>query len=186
MTDNAWNPWKLTAIGIGLVVAVALVTGVVVANRSGSEPAVIKAEAPPAAPRRTAARNRVNAVDRVAAPSSAPVVTPAPAAAPTRSAVPSQTAIDACNQQAASQSSQTSKTMEIVKDGAIGAAVGAAVGAAGGAIVDGGSGAGKGALIGGVLGAGGGALYGVNENRKNDARYRDAYAGCMRARGYTG
>jgi hypothetical protein len=32
--------------------------------------------------------------------------------------------------------------------------------------------------------AGGGALYGVNENRKNDARYRDVYASCMRARGY--
>jgi hypothetical protein len=40
------------------------------------------------------------------------------------------------------------------------------------------------AVIGGVLGAGGGALYGVNENRKNDARYRDVYGGCMRSRGY--
>jgi hypothetical protein len=38
----------------------------------------------------------------------------------------------------------------------------------------------------GVLAAGGGTLYGVNENRKNDARYRDMYASCMRARGYTG
>ena len=60
------------------------------------------------------------------------------------------------------------------------------MGAAGGAIAGGGSGAGKGAVIGGVLGAGGGALYGVNENHKNSQRYRDAYASCMRSRGYTG
>jgi hypothetical protein len=79
------------------------------------------------------------------------------------------------------KSSQRSNTKEIVIDGAIGAAVGAA----GGAIVGGGSGAGKGAAIGGTLGAGGGALYGVNENRKNDTHYRDAYASCMRLRGYT-
>ena len=88
--------------------------------------------------------------------------------APQQSSVPSQVAIDACNQQASAQSTQTSKTAEVVKDGAIGAAIGAVVGAAGGAIAGGGSGAGKGAAIGGVLGAGGGALYGVNENRKHD------------------
>jgi hypothetical protein len=38
----------------------------------------------------------------------------------------------------------------------------------------------------GVLAVGGGTLYGVNANRKNDAHYREAYASCMRARGYTG
>ena len=63
------------------------------------------------------------------------------------------------------KSSQRSNTKEIVIDGAIGAAAGAA--------------------IGGILGAGGGALYGVNETRKNDTHYRDAYASCMRLRGYT-
>jgi len=88
-------------------------------------------------------------------------------AAPQPSALPSQATIDACNQHAAAQSSQRSNTREIVIDGAIGAAAG------------GGSGAGKGAVIGGVL-------YGVNENRKNDAQYRDVYATCMRARGYNG
>jgi hypothetical protein len=30
-----------------------------------------------------------------------------------------------------------------------------------------------------------GALYGLDESRKNDDRYRLAYASCMRARGYT-
>jgi hypothetical protein len=37
-----------------------------------------------------------------------------------------------------------------------------------------------------VVGAGGGTLYGLNENRRNDERYRDAYGACMRARGYAG
>jgi hypothetical protein len=64
--------------------------------------------------------------------------------------------------------------------------LGAAVGAAGGAIADGGRGAGKGAAIGGLVGAGGGTLFGLNENRKHDERYRDAYARCMRSRGYAG
>lgn len=39
MSNNSWNPWKLTAIGMALVIATALVTGLVVANWSGnSEP----------------------------------------------------------------------------------------------------------------------------------------------------
>ncbi len=66
-----------------------------------------------------------------------------------------------------------------------GAVIGAAVGAAGGAIADGGKGAGKGAAIGGLVGAGGGTLYGLNENRKHDEQYRNAYARCMRSRGYS-
>jgi hypothetical protein len=53
-------------------------------------------------------------------------------------------------------------------------------------VVGGGSGAGKGAVIGGLVGAGGGTLYGLNENRKHDESYRNAYAACMRSRGYTG
>ena len=40
MTNHGWNSGKLTAIGMGLVVAGALVTGVMVADRPGqaSEP----------------------------------------------------------------------------------------------------------------------------------------------------
>lgn len=160
MTSTGWNPWKITAIGLGLVVATAFITGVVVANRSSNGEARKVATTKPGGAQ----------------------VAPAAVAAPPVG-LPSQAVIDACNQQAA-QAVPQSKTTEIVKDGAIGALVGAAVGAAGGAIVDGGSGAGKGAVIGGVLGAGGGALYGVNENRKSDERYRAAYASCMRSRGY--
>jgi hypothetical protein len=38
MTNESWkNPWKLTAIGVALVIASVLVTGLVVANWSGRE-----------------------------------------------------------------------------------------------------------------------------------------------------
>lgn len=192
MADQGWNPWKMTAIGLGLAVVVAVVTGVVVANWSGPDVA-LKAEAP-AVTTRPAPAHKVNPATRVAtgletvatARPSAPAPVAVPVAAPQPASVPTQATIDTCNQQAAAQSSQRSKTKEVVIDGAIGALTGAVVGAAGGAIVGGGSGAGKGAAIGGILGAGGGALYGVNENRKNDAHYRDTYASCMRSRGYTG
>jgi hypothetical protein len=166
MTSTGWNPWKMTAIGLGLIVAVALITGVVVANWSGRETTQKVVTSTP------------TTKTHVAAAQVAPAAVVAPSVG-----VPSQAVIDACNQQAA-QAVPKSNTTELVKDGAIGAVVGAAVGAAGGAIVDGGSGAGKGAVIGGVLGAGGGALYGVNENRKTDERYRAAYASCLRSRGY--
>jgi len=176
VTDQSWNPWKLTAIGLVLAVATVIVTGVVVANWSGRD-VEHKTETPSVAARPVATA-------RTTTP--APTPTAQVAAAPQPAALPSQAAIDAGNQHAAASVSQRSNTKEIVIDGAIGAVAGAAVGAAGGAIAGGGSGAGKGAAIGGVLGAGGGALYGVNENRKNDARYRHVYATCLRARGYAG
>ena len=159
MPENGWNPWKMTAIGMALVVVTALVTGLVVANWTGTE-----------------------ADKKAAAPKTTQSMSPSRQA----SRMPRQTAIDSCNQYAAHQTSERDKTMEVVKDTAVGAVVGAAVGAAGGAIADGGKSAGKGAAIGGVLGAGAGTLYGLNENKKNDQRYRDAYAACMRSRGYAG
>jgi hypothetical protein len=157
MAESTWrNPWKLTAVGMALVAVTAVVTGLVVANRSGDPKPVATSSAP---------------------------VAPAAKQPP---AVPTQAAINACNQSAASQVGERNKTTEVVKDGAIGAVAGAAVGAAVGAIADGGSGAGKGAAIGGIVGAGGGSLYGLNENQKHDQCYRDAYASYMRGRGYTG
>ena len=185
--DGSWNnPWKLTAIGMGLVGVTALVTGLVVANWSGSvrdakgidEKAATTESAPPPAPARATAPPAPP--HRVAA-SRAPA---APAVPPQAAGVPPQAAINACNQSA--QESTRDKTIEVVKDAAVAAAVGAAIGAAGGAIADGGKGAGKGAAIGGVLGAGGGTLYGLNENKKHDEQYRAAYAQCMRSRGYSG
>lgn len=168
MTQTGWNPWKLTAIGMAVVVVTALVTGLVVANWTGTE-----------RDRATADKPAVTSAETPARP--ARVATAVPG-------TPSKSAIEACNRAAAStaggKQDTKDKTLEVVKDGAIGAAVGAAVGAAGGAIADGGKGAGKGAAIGGLVGAGAGTLYGLNENKKSDERYRAAYASCMRSRGY--
>lgn len=173
MTDGGWNnPWKLTTIALGLVGATALATGLVVANWTGkaSDPAKDSdkvAAVQPAPPR------AAQAVPSAQAPAAAP-------------GVPTQSAIEACNHTAATQAGQRDKTTDTVKDAGIGAIAGAALGAATGAIAGGGHGAGKGAAIGGLVGAGGGTLYGLNENKQHDERYRQAYAACMRARGYTG
>jgi hypothetical protein len=170
------NPWKLTAIAMALVVVTALVTGVVVASRSKSDDKT--AAAPTAA---APDKPRVASVPPAAEPHPAP-----PAVAQAPATVPDQAIVKACNDRAAAATGPRSKTTEVVKDGAVGAVLGAAVGAAGGAIADGGKGAGKGAAIGGMVGAGAGALYGVNDNRKHDAAYREAYSSCLRARGYAG
>lgn len=172
MTQPAWNPWKLTAIGMAVVVVTALVTGLVVANWTGGERERVGAERP-----------ATQVVEQ------APKATKPARVASAVAATPSKNAIDACNRYAATEAGSKKetkdKTVEVVKDGAIGAALGAAVGAAGGAIADGGKGAGKGAAIGGLVGAGAGSLYGLNENKKSDEKYRAAYSSCMRARGYS-
>jgi hypothetical protein len=154
MAEDTWNPWKMTAIGMMLVVAIAVVTGLVVAGWGPKD-------------------------DTVASSSSAP----GRRAAPIVPRTPSQADVDACNQYANAQAGD--KAIEVVKDGAVGAVAGAAVGAAGGAIADGGKGAGKGAAIGGIVGATAGTLYGLNETKKNDARYVEAYRACMKGRGFS-
>lgn len=148
MSEHTWNPWKITAIGMALVIVTALVSGLVVANWVSKEQ-----------PRSVSGPAR-----RVAA-------------------TPTATDIDACNQYAKNTSGD--KTTELLKDAVIGGALGAGVGAAGGAIAGGGKGAGKGAAIGGIVGVAAGTLYGINEAKKNDARYAEAYRACMRGRGYT-
>lgn len=171
MTDRGWNnPWKLTAVGLALVVATVAVTSLVVANRSGKDDDSRKT-------------SQTTSASRPAARAASQPSTSPTHAAP---AVPTQSVIATCNQAAASQVENRDKTMDTVKNGAIGAVAGAVLGAAGGAIADGGSGAGKGAAIGGLVGAGGGTLYGLNENHKHDERYREAYTACMRSRGYVG
>lgn len=190
--DIKTNQWKLTAIGMALVGVTALVTGLVVASWRGTEAEKRVATMPtPAAPTPVAPA----ASPRLAAdPSTAPALaagTPRPATASRpASGVPSKAVTDACNQYAARQAGSapattTDKAIDIAKDAAVGAVGGAAVGALGGAIAGGGKGAGKGAAIGGVAGLGAGTLYGIYQNRQNDEAYRNAYAGCMRSRGYT-
>jgi hypothetical protein len=115
MTDGSWgNPWKLTTIGLVVLIAAALVAEIVVAHRFGAgaerQPAVVATPA-----------------SRVAA---APAPQPAVARAPQPvSSTPPRASIEACHQQA-EQASRQDKTVEGVKDGAIGVIGVAAVGAA--------------------------------------------------------
>ncbi|HET8577400.1 MAG TPA: hypothetical protein VFO18_09895, partial [Methylomirabilota bacterium] len=71
MADNSWNdPWKLTAIGMALVIVTAVITGLVVANLTGTQP------------------------DQKATATTKTAVATAPSPQP---AVPSQAAIETCN-----------------------------------------------------------------------------------------
>ena len=181
MSEGNWNPWKLTAIGLALIMATALVTGMVVANWSGkgADKQIAETAPAPAASKAAPAAQPAASPRMAAAP---PQAAPAPVA-PAAPARPSQAVIEECNRVAA-QPTTKDKTLEVVKDSAIAGLVGAAVGAGAGAVVDGGKGAGKGAGIGGAVGLGAGALYGLNENNKNSEKAREAYAACMRSRGF--
>jgi len=169
MPHERWNPWKMTTIGLALVIATALITGLVVASWYKPDVPAQTALAPPT-------------------PAAAPPATPR-AAAPARVAAspPPSTAVDSCNAQAReAQAKSSDKTGEVVRDAAVGGALGAGVGAAGGAIASGGKGAGKGAGIGGIVGLAAGTLYGLDKAKSSDQRYVEAYRDCMRARGHLG
>jgi hypothetical protein len=174
MAMMTWSFWKLALIGMVLVGATALVTGVVVANWQGrhapTPPAPEAAAGPPPPP--------------TAPATGAPVAAPAGRGGHPAAATVSAADINACNEYAQTQAKD--KTTEVLTDALIGGAFGAGVGAAGGAIAGGGSGAGKGAGIGGVLGATAGTLFGLNEANKHDARSVEAYRACMHRRGYSG
>jgi len=167
---DSFNPWKWTTLGIMVILATALITGVVVAKYAG------KADTP-------------ESQQLAAVPPPAPGVAVQQAAPPPphkvverhASAKPSSAVIDECNRVA---SSTRDKTRETIKDALIGGAAGAGLGAAGGAIANGGNGAGKGAGIGGLVGAAAGTLYGLNENNQSDVHVAQAYRDCMRQHGY--
>ena len=103
MTQRGWNPWKLTAIGMAVVVVTALVTGLVVANWTGGE------------------RDRA-AADRPASKVAGQPAHPARVSSAV-AATPSKNAIEACNRYAANeagiQRDTTGKTVEVVKDGSL-------------------------------------------------------------------
>src|SRR5262245_21682886 len=112
MPDEKWNPWKMTTIGLALVIATALITGLVMA--SWYKPDV---------PAPTAA---TSSTPSAAAPSAASPATPR-AAAPARvaSTAPPSTAVESCNAQARdAQARSNDKTMEVVRDAAVGGALG--------------------------------------------------------------
>src|SRR5574337_1172112 len=106
MAGTDWNnPWKLTAIGMALVVVTALVTGLVVAQWSGSATDRKVAEPARTGPSTTPAARRSESA--VPAPSRR---TASGAASQPVSTVPTQAVIDACHQYAATQVGQRDKT----------------------------------------------------------------------------
>ena len=151
MVEDTWNPWKMTAVGMMLVVATAVITGLVVAGWGPTD-------------------------DTVASSSSAPARRAAPARA--AHALPGRR-----------------RRVQPVREGA-----GGGQGHRGG----------EGRRGGGRRGRGGGrgrrrhrrrrqggwqtvvssaptagTLYGLNETKKNDARYVEAYRACMKGRGFS-
>ena len=186
MAEDNTNFWKMTSIGLVIAAIVAVVTGIVVANRTGTETKVV---APSASPSTTPPSASVAQAPTTPAPTTAPSDTTPSTAAPASKGVPPQSVIAECNRVAGTMSgperTRNEKVVNAAKDAGIGALGGAAVGALGGGIAGGGKGAGKGALIGGGVGAGAGTLYGIYDNKKLDERYRSAYIGCMKAKGYT-
>ena len=179
MAEDRTNIWKMTSIGLVIAAIVAVVTGIVVANRTGTQTKVV---APSTSPAMTPPSASIAQAPTTSAPAPS-------TAAPASKGVPPQSVIAECNRVAGDMSgperTRNEKVVNAAKDAGIGALGGAAVGALGGGIAGGGKGAGKGALIGGGVGAGAGTLYGIYDNKKNDERYRSAYIGCMKSKGYT-
>ena len=181
MAEDRTNIWKMTSIGLVIAAIVAVVTGIVVANRTSStDPKMVAPSASPSTDPKVAQAPTTQPAPPAAAPSTA---------APAHKGVPPQTVVAECNRVAGDmggpERARNDKILNAAKDAGIGALGGAAVGALGGGIASGGKGAGKGALIGGGVGAGAGTLYGIYDNKKHDERYRSAYIGCMKAKGYT-
>jgi hypothetical protein len=100
----------------------------------------------------------------------APVIAPA-SPAPMRAKVVAETPapadVQSCNQSAKAQAGD--KTIEVVKDGA----------------AEVGWGPGRSGDIGGMVVVAAGTLHGINERKKNDARYVEAYRACMKGRGFS-
>jgi hypothetical protein len=182
-SNSAWNPWKYATIGLGVVFATALITGVVVAHYVGQKGDAAEQAVPgqQAAVEPQAPAEQPEAPARQAAPPPPPAAQHEPSQHVARR--PSVADIDACNAYAAS--ARQDKTKETITDALIGGALGAGLGAAGGAIAGGGGGAGKGAGIGSLVGATAGTLYGLNGGNRADARSAAAYRACMKRRGYS-
>ncbi|HET6366534.1 MAG TPA: hypothetical protein VFG27_04855 [Pseudomonadales bacterium] len=98
----------------------------------------------------------------------APVIAPAsPAPAKVVEETPAPADVESCNQSAKARAGD--KTIEVVKDGA----------------AEAGWGPGRSGEIGGMVVAAAGTLHGINERKKNDARYVEAYRACMKGRGFS-
>jgi hypothetical protein len=143
------NPWKIATIGIALVGATALGTGLTTAWMMRPTAPAVAQETPAAT-----VRPAVAAPPRPVAPAVVRTTTP-----PRVTPVSTATLPADC-------STGGERAMRIAKPGLVGALLGAGLGAAGGAIADGGKAAGKGALIGGLAGAALGGGYGAYKTQQ--------------------
>ncbi len=123
MSDERWNHWKVTAIGMAVVFTTALVTGLVVANWSGQEKA---------------------------RPTSVLAPRPTPHVAVRPSALDIETCNGYARSVAGDKTTEVLK--DVLIGGAIGAGVGAAGGAIAGGGGSAGKGAGIGGLVGATAG----------------------------------
>jgi hypothetical protein len=178
------NLWKATSIGLVAGAIIAVITGLVVANRTAIT--TDKVVAPAASPATTSTEPRVAQAPATSQPAAPTDGAPA---RPTSKGTPPDSVVAECNRVASQirgpEQDSRDKWGNVIKGGGVGALGGAAAGAITGAIADGGKGAGKGALIGGGVGAGAGTLYGIYKNKQHDEGYRSAYIGCMRSKGYS-
>lgn len=138
--SRGWSPWNVAALGLVVVMATALVTGLVVANWSGSSPDPALRRQAPATSRQWQSTRTVGLK-----PAAAPIAAGGPAAV----ALPTAEAVQACNQRATDEAGEPGRSEDAVKTEELA-----------------------------------GSLHGLNESRRNDERYRAAYARCMRAHGY--
>ena len=178
--EDRWNPWKMATVGLLVVLATALVTGVVVAHYVGGSRPQPEVAAEAGVPAQPGAAPEQQATDQQAS------AEPQTTARPERRAEqvagqPSPADVRECNRYASAASRD--KATETLKDGLLGGALGAGLGAASGAIAGGGGGAGRGAGIGGLVGAAAGTLYGLSEGNRS-ASAAAAYRACMKRRGY--
>ena len=142
---RGWNAWSIAALGLVFVMATALITGLVIANWSGSSPEPEPRKLTPTAASRSWPSTRTVSVK----PAAAPMARRAPVAV----ATPTAEAVQDCNRRAGDEAGDQDRTEDVTNNVASG-------------------------------GAAGGTLYGLDTSRRNDEKYRAAYANCMRARGY--
>ena len=161
MSEEKWESGKAIAYGEALVIATAIVSGVIAANWNG----------------------KTTTTEQIRLKGGRPGVS-APRA-PLRQAVPIPPAsdIETCN--AYAKSAPVSHPNDPDKKAEIGSASSAGVGETGEANAEDGSGAGKGAVFGSIIGVTAGSLYGVSDANRRDERAVVAYRACMREHGHT-
>jgi len=85
-----------------------------------------------------------------------PAAAPNTRRVPVAVAIPTTEAVQDCNRRASDEAGDQDRTEEVANN----------------------------VVSAGAAAEGGGTLYGLDKSRRNDAKYRTAYANCMRARGY--